>query len=303
LSAVIGAAFGGELTARVAKYVENRDLLLLSALLVIIAYGCIRAVAAQKNVNLSTARGGEADEDFSFKDIVAGIRHHRHLQVIMAIMTITFIVDIMVQFQFGALAKARYHDVDDLTAFLGTFYGIYLNLAAFAMQLFLTSLIVRYFGVGGTLQILPVVMTIASGVMVFVPRLAAASAMRLSEAATRYTFNRTGMELLYLPLPADLKNRTKAFVDICMDRVGRGFGGLLLTGYLALFEKDPKHPNMSRISALIFGISILWILLSARVTREYMATIRRRLESRRLDLQDARITVAGGETATTTWTI
>jgi AAA family ATP:ADP antiporter len=101
--------------------------------------------------------------------------------------------------------------------------------------------------------------------------------MRLSEAATRYSFNRTGMELLYLPLPTGLKNRTKAFVDIFMDRFGRGAGGMLLVAYTALIETDPKHPNLTRLSALILAISILWMLLSARVGKEYLATIRRRL--------------------------
>src|SRR6185295_11718059 len=103
----------------VARHVENRNLLLVSAALVMVAYSCVRVVAAQKNVNLAAARGGEADEDFAFSDIVNGIGRHRHLQVIMAIITITFVVDIMVQFQFSALAKASFSDVDDLTAFLG----------------------------------------------------------------------------------------------------------------------------------------------------------------------------------------
>src|SRR4029434_9958902 len=88
------------------------------------------------------------------------------------------------------------------------------ELPPFSLPVVLTALIVRYFGVGGTLQIMPVVIGIASGVMITMPRLATASAMRLSEAAARYTFNRTGMELMYLPLPTALKNRTKAFVDI-----------------------------------------------------------------------------------------
>jgi len=298
LSAVAGAAFGGEFTARLARVVEARDLLLATAVMVLLAYGCVRVVGAQKNVNLSAVRAGEADEDFAFKDVVSGIRRHRHLQVIMAIITITFVVDMMVQFQFSAMAKEAFRNPKDLTAFLGSFYGIYLNLINFTMQFFLTALIVRYMGVGGTLQILPVVVAITSAVVMFVPRLAAASAMRLSEAATRYTFNRTGTELLYLPLPTDLKNRTKAFVDIFMDRFGRGLGALVLVAYTALIETDPKHPNVRRISAIILCISIVWILLTARAGKEYLNTIRRRLESRRLDFQDARITVAGAETVT-----
>ena len=296
LSAVAGAAFGGGFTARLARVLEPRDLLLATAGMVLLSYGFVRAVAAQKNVNIASARAAGEVEDFAFRDILSGIRRHRHLQVIMAIITITFVVDVMVEFQFSALAKATYSDKADLTAFLGSFYGLYLNLATFVMQLFLTAMIVRYLGVGGTLQVMPVMIAIASGVMIFVPKLATASAMRLFEAATRYSFNRTGMELLYLPLPADLKNRTKAFVDIFMDRFGRGLGGIVLWGYLTLLEKDPKHPNLTRVSALILAISIFWILLSARVGREYLATIRRRLESRRLDFDDARIAVAGAET-------
>src|SRR4029077_13594306 len=113
---------------------------------------------------------------------------------------------------------------------------------------------------------------------------------------TRYSFNRTGTELLYVPLPAALKNRTKAFVDIFMDRFGRGLGGLFLMAYGALFEADPKHPNMTRLSIVIGCIAILWFLLSARAGKEYLNTVRRRLESRRLDLDGARITVTGAET-------
>ncbi len=157
-------------------------------------------------------------------------------------------------------------------------------------------MIVRYFGVGGTLQIMPVVIGIASGIMIAMPRLATASAMRLSEAAARYSFNRTGMELMYLPLPTALKNRTKAFVDIFMDRFGRGLGAMVLMGYLAVVETDPKHPNLIRISGLIFAICVFWVFLSARVSKEYLATVRKRLESRRLDLSDIPLTVTGGET-------
>jgi hypothetical protein len=71
-----------------------------------------------------------------------------------------------------------------------------------------------------------------------------------------------------------LKNRTKAFVDIFMDRFGRGLGALILMGYSALLETDPRHPNLKRLSAVIFCISVLWFLLSARVGKEYLAETR-----------------------------
>jgi len=54
------------------------------------------------------------------------------------------------------------------------------------------------------------------------------SIVRLTEASTRYTLNRTGMELLYMPLSRELRNRVKAFIDISVDRLSRGLGGVLL---------------------------------------------------------------------------
>ncbi len=113
---------------------------------------------------------------------------------------ITFMVDVMVEYQFSAFAKQSYHG-RDLTAFLGNFYGFWLNLVTFVLQLFLTSFVVSRFGVGGTLQIMPVAIAAASIGSLAAPSLLSTAATRLTEASTRYSFNKTGMELLYLPLP------------------------------------------------------------------------------------------------------
>src|SRR6202030_1688156 len=102
-----------------------------------------------------------------------------------------------------------------------------------------------------------------------------------------------GMNLLSVPLPADLKNRTKAFVDIFVDRMGRGLGGVILIFCTTVLALTPKQ-----IPLVTVGVSLVWILLSARASREYLATVRRRLASRRLDIENARVSVTDGETLT-----
>jgi AAA family ATP:ADP antiporter len=229
LGAVIGAAFGGSFTAWMTRHMEPRGILLASAGLVALSYFAFQVVLRQKGVNLSGAKAAEAEEaDFQFADIVKAIGSNRHLQVIMSIITMTFIVDVLVEFQFSAMAKAAYSTEASLTAFLGSFYGIYLNLITFVLQFFLTTFVVGRFGVGGTLQIMPVAISATSMFTLLAPGLWSTACVRLTEAATRYSFNKTGMELLYLPLPTELKNRTKAFVDIFVDRFGRGLGAVTL---------------------------------------------------------------------------
>ncbi len=171
-----------------------------------------------------------------------------------------------------------------LTAFLGNFYGIYLNLVTIVLQVVFTAFVVQRLGVGGTLQVMPVTIALTSVATFFFSGVWAAGALRLTEAATRYTLNRTGMELLYLPLPLELKNRTKAFIDIFVDRFGRGVGGMLL-----ILLTTGLHFTPRVIALVTAGFAIPWILLSHVASREYIATVRKRLSARRLNFSEARV--------------
>ena len=116
--------------------------------------------------------------------------------------------------------------------------------------------------------------------------------MRLTEASTRYTLNRTGMELLYMPLPQELRNRIKAFIDICVDRLSRGLGGVLLL----LLTTTSLDLGVKGISVVVMVLCVPWIYFSYLARREYVATIRKRFEARRLDFESARVSVQDAAT-------
>jgi AAA family ATP:ADP antiporter len=289
VSAVMGAAFGGSFTSLLMKMqVRPRHLLLASAVLVGLAYAVFRVIAALKKAALATARAAEEEEAaFSFRDLAGAIGRYHHLRVIVGIFMLTYVVDVMIEYQFSAMAKQAFPGSEkDLTAFLGSFYGLYLNLVTFLLQFFLTAVVVGRFGVGGALQVMPVSVGVASAVACLAPGLSSASAARLVEASSRYSFNKTGMELLYLPLPADLKNRTKAFIDVFADRFSRGIGGVLLLLLTGSLNMSPRG-----IALVVAGLSIVWIFLSNHARKQYIATVRRRLEMRRLDLESVRISL------------
>ncbi len=289
---VLGAAFGGEFTSRTAVLVGTENLLLASAVMVIVAYGAFRVAISQNAGAVAHAPAAHAEEtDFSFRDMTRDIWRTRHLQVIVGMMFITYLVDVMIEYQFQRTAKSSFHG-DQLTAFFGQFYGLYLNGTEFVFQLLLTSAVVNWFGVGGTLQILPVAIALTSVATFTAPGVTSAGAVRLTEASTRYTLNRTGMELLYMPLPKELRNRIKAFIDICVDRASRGIGGVLL----AILTGAWLKLDIRGIAVIVAALCVPWILLANRARKEYVSTIRKRLESRRLDFESARVTV--NDTAT-----
>ena len=179
MGAVIGAAFGGTFTAQTVKIIGPRNLLLASAGMVLLAYGAFWAVTRLKGVTLAGARAADSEEaEFQFRDILSALAHHRHLQVITGIIILTFIVDVTIEYQFNAMAKLAYHSKTQLTAFLGNFYGLWLNLVTFSLQFFLTAAVVRWFGVGGTLQIMPITISATALVTFFIPGVQSSAGLR-----------------------------------------------------------------------------------------------------------------------------
>ncbi len=295
VGSVLGAAFGGTFAAWLVGIVGVGNLLYPCAGMVLMTYGIFRLLLRLPEVNLENAKGADEHEgEFSLGEILRSVRDSRHLQVIVLSIMITYIVDVMVEYQFSAMAKeANKNDPTgkQLTAFLGQFFGIWLNLVTFFLQLFLTSFVASRFGVGGTLQIMPITLFVASIATYVSPSVFSTAGARLAEAATRYTFNRTGMELLYLPLPIDLRNRVKAFLDVVVDRLSRGLGGailILLGNYLEM--------GVSEVALAVLLLTIIWMGLSWLAQREYVTTVRNRLASRRLDLENVRVAVTDVET-------
>jgi AAA family ATP:ADP antiporter len=287
---VLGAVFGGEFTTQMVRFIGTDNLLFASAPLVLLAYGSYLIAVSGKAKAVATAKAAGAEEvDFSFKDVANDIARNRHLQVLIGLMTMQFIVDTLIDYQFKYMAKQAYHG-DALTAFLGRFYGRYLNLTEIALQFFFTTAVVRRLGVGGTLQVMPISLAAASVFTFVSPSVLSASLARLVEASTRYTLSRTGTELFYMPLPLELRNRIKAFIDIFVDRAARGISGLMLILFTQL------KFGVRGVAVVTIVITIPWIWFTVRAHREYVRTIRKRLEARRLDFDSARITVGDADT-------
>ncbi|HEY2018898.1 MAG TPA: HEAT repeat domain-containing protein, partial [Bryobacteraceae bacterium] len=287
---IAGAIFGGEFTTQMVRFTGTNNLVFASVPLVLLAYGCYLVAVTGRTDALAKAKAVDTEEaDFSFRDIAGDIGRNRHIQALMLIMMAQFIVDTLIDYQFKYMAKAAFHG-DALTAFLGRFYGRYLNISEFILQFFFTTAIVKRLGIGGTLQVMPVSLAAASIFTLAAPSTISASLARLVEASTRYTLARTGNELFYMPLPLELRNRVKAFIDIFMDRAARGISGLILilcTKWLI---------GVRGIAFLTFCIAIPWVILTVYAHREYVRTLRRRIEARRLDIGSARITVEDADT-------
>ncbi len=100
---------------------------------------------------------------------------------------------------------------------------------------------------------------------------------RVIDTSLRYTVDKTTREILFLPLPNDLKQQAKPFIDVTVDRFAKGLGALLV---LVLIKDcgSTRARGWQQLSWASLAMIGLWIMADLRAKREYQAVFRRTLE-------------------------
>ncbi|MGM0739120.1 MAG: Npt1/Npt2 family nucleotide transporter [Bacteroidota bacterium] len=280
LSAILGSIFGSEASSLVVSYtpIITEDLLyicialLISAVLLI--YFLRGSQSNRQNGNASEKRMGDERQQPSAAKTVFNSRYQL---MIACIIGLTTVATTFTDYQFKVLSFEAYPETEILTAFMGTFYaGI--SLVSLGIQALFSSGIIKKWGVAGAVLTRPVGMMVGGVLMAIEPVLASVIILNGFDSATRYSIDKTGRELLFLPLSQHIKERTKLFIDLFVDRFSRGLsGGLLL---LSLFLVE--NPINLITGVLLFTI-VGWIILGYRARKEYINTFRTSLQRMMVD--------------------
>jgi AAA family ATP:ADP antiporter len=93
-----------------------------------------------------------------------------------------------------------------------------------AVQLFLTGRILKRFGVGTTLSMLPIVSVIGFGTLALIPTLASVVGFQLIRRAGNFAIARPTREVLFTVLPREDRYKAKSFIDTAIYRLGDQLG-------------------------------------------------------------------------------
>ncbi len=283
LGGIAGAFVGGEITSFMVEngYLATVDLLLVAAGALAFAGGlsCLAWGLFGEGADTKIEKGEARENVWRIPDIIKIVLRSSHLRWMSIIIILTVVTGSFIDFQFKTVSWLAFENQTDLTAFLGKFYGR-MSLLSFVFQALLAPRLIRMLGAGGTLPVLPAILTFGSGVMLMVPGLMAGMLMRGGEIVIKYSLDRTSRELLFLPIPLILKKRTKVFLDVFVDRWARGLAGLLLLLCTAVFGLTLQH-----ITMMTFGLLLMWLVATFFMRREYMNTFRKAVTRRDVDLQ------------------
>ena len=150
---------------------------------------------------------------------------------------------------------------------IGRFYADFffvVNIAGFAIQLFLVSRILKFLGVRVALLVLPVIALGGYFLLALYPVLSVVRWAKTAENATDYSLQNTVRNVLFLPTTREQKYKAKQAIDTFFVRIGDVLSAVLVfvgTTYLALEARQFALVNL--------GLVAVWLGLAVMIGREY----------------------------------
>jgi AAA family ATP:ADP antiporter len=293
--ASLGGATGAGLTSVAVAEVGTDNLLLVSAALLGVCLALVMAIERRERIAADFSAAG-TERGVGGSEALMMLRASRQLQVIALVIGFAAVGAAIIEQQLNmAAATMGERGTDAITAFLAR-VTFYLSLVGFLVQVGLTSRIHRSLGLAFALVILPVSLGTTATIILLNGALWAPAVARVLDTSLRYTVDKTTREVLFLPLPADLKYRAKPFVDVTMDRFAKAVGALLL---LVLIKPWGLNLDWQRLSYASLVVTVLWIVAALRARTEYLKAFRRSIEAGALVPDAIRLNVADGRTIET----
>ncbi len=199
------------------------------------------------------------------------------LAMIALLMLATVAIDQLVQWQFYWFVQQNTRMLDERTSVIGVAFTL-MGLIGFLFQITLAGRIHRVLGVGVALRVLPG--TVALLQLAMVGSLLAGSALVyplvwllfISEGSFRHGVDQSTRELLFLPVAEEIRLRGKAFIDVFVQRFGKGLAAILI---LVTLELLPA----TAVSWLTLVLAVGWLALTMRTKSEYVSAYREGLKS------------------------
>ncbi len=278
-----GSILGGVATSLLVPLVGASGMMLAAGVLLLSIALLARATGSRERERMSERREDLRRQERSRsspgnESPYRLVARSRYLTMVAALVVVTSLTSTLVDYQFNSVVEKSFPTEDELARFFGAFFaGI--NVLAFFLQLALAGRILSRLGVGAGLLVLPLGLVTSSFSFVLSPSLLTASLLKTADDGLSNSINRASLEVLYLPLSLSVKNRLKIWIDLFVERVGRGLGGLLLLGATAAASLTSREIGFA-VLALLIG----WILLVLSVRREYVVTLKESLARR--DISD-----------------
>jgi AAA family ATP:ADP antiporter len=253
--ATLGAMAGSIFTVSTVEHLAPAYLMIGSAIMIEIAVFCVRRLSA---LSAALSERPQSDQDNKTPvggTLLAGFRDalaSSYLLNVSLFLLLYAVTSTFLYFQQANVVSHAFSDRAAQTQFFAT-VDLGVNALTLVVQLFLTGRILKWFGVGTTLSMLPAASIIGFGAVALLPSLTSVVAFQLIRRAGNFAIARPTREILFTVLPREDRYKAKSFIDTAVYRLGDQIGAwsFALLSFLKL--------EATEISIVAAATSVVWL--------------------------------------------
>ncbi len=265
---IIGGIIGGYLTSYLSKLMPTENILFVAAGLLLI---CIplyqslwkrdRSIESKSN-ELTTKAQIETSKPWQL------IKGNELLYAIAVMTGLSVFAAKMVDYQYSEFASRVVSSKEELSSFFGIWLSN-ISIVSLIIQLFFTKIILKRLGVTNTLFIMPLGLLLGSFLMLILPELWVAIFIKMVDGSLKQSVNKTAKEMVIMPVPAELRKKTKTYIDVVIDSLATGLAGIILYLVVTYYQI-----SLFWVSIITIAFILSWLYYITRVKKAYRESFR-----------------------------
>ncbi|MCC7294784.1 MAG: hypothetical protein IT188_02900, partial [Acidobacteria bacterium] len=273
-----GGIAGSVLVVLLSSRLPARHLILLGLVFYLIAMTFIRAALRSAPGREEELGAGPVNYSDGFRTLAAS----PYLRLLSGLIIVALAASTMIDFQFNWAVKNAFPLEARRTDFLAAF-SVGVLVVSWILNSVFAHRAIQALGVRAALFVTPLILALGSAAVVIIPAAgitAWAVLVKGSDKALTHTFFQATKQLLYLPLPEEVKVKAKMTIDIFVSKCGEALASLLQVVFAVILAFDA-----ARMSFVTIGIIGLWLVILVRIGRNYLPAIRANLVPSRPDAE------------------
>jgi AAA family ATP:ADP antiporter len=279
----VGALAGPALTTLLVQPLGARNLLLVSALLLSWAIICIARLSAWSEAHPADDRTADdgtttaaADDPLLGGSIWAGITLVVRSPYLLGICLLMLLFTTLATFLYLMQAQIVRDTFGDSAQRTAVFAAIDLavNGLTLMLQLFLTSRLIKWFGLAVVLALVPLLLAAGFALLGLAPVLLVLLLVQIIRRAGNYAIMRPAREMLYVVLTREEKYKAKNLIDTLVYRSGDALSAWVYAGMRSL------GMSLTGVALVAVPLALLWAWIAFGLGRQQvkLAAARPRME-------------------------
>jgi AAA family ATP:ADP antiporter len=286
---LFGGIFGSGVAALVtfARVLRPETLLLVAPALLGLAAVTVNVIyAGQRRIDAKVGDGPvPARARVGILESLRAVRGSRYLLLLAGMLASAMVVGSLINYQFKAVVKNAFETPAEKAGFIAAlFMGILI--VSTVVHLAATGRVLKTYGIRWAIVVAPAVLLAGSLTVFAIPAgllLVWAIFVRGSDKLFDNTLSQSVRELLYVPVPADVKYKGKIFIDMFVSKFATGLGAALFWTLYRVrqlaYRSDGTMAGalviVRETGVLALGFLVLWLVMTRLVYREYPGILKK----------------------------